>query len=123
MFTITTEPRRKLVRIKVCGMLKVCDVADFLQQEHAAIRAMGCPVGHHFVLADLTDCPLQLQEIIAAFQKSMTSPQRAKRVAVAVGSSLSRMQARRLLQREEVAMFDTVAEAEKWLFREEKAAA
>ena len=123
MFNITTEPKRWLVRLKFSGQLTLQDVGEFYRQEEAAIKAMGCPLGFHLVIIDATECPLQLQEIVTAFQGTMASPRRAKRVAVVTGASLARMQARRLLQRDEVAMFDTIADAEEWLFPSQNAAA
>jgi hypothetical protein len=123
MFTITTEPKRWLVRLKFSGQLTLDDVGEFYRQEEAAIKRMGCPLGFDLVIIDATECPLQLQDIVSAFQKTMSSPRRAKRVAVVTGRSLARMQARRLLQRDEVAMFDTIEEAEEWLFSASKVAA
>jgi hypothetical protein len=123
MFKITTEPKRWLVRLKFSGHLTLAEVSEFYRQQEAAIRTMGCPLGLHVVLIDATECPLQLQEIVGAFQGAMASPRRAKRVAMVTGGSLSRMQARRLLQRDEVAKFATVDEAEEWLFPSKKAAA
>jgi hypothetical protein len=116
MFTITTEPARKLVRIKVSGMLNVSDVAELYRQEHQAIKAMGCPLGEQVVIVDLTECPLQLQNIVSAFQESMTSNAKGRAVALVTGSSLARMQARRIMRREGSAMFETMADAEVWLF-------
>ena len=116
MFTISTEPHRQLVRIKVTGMLTLEQVADFYRAEHEAIRAMGCPLGQQIAIVDVSECPLQLQQIVEAFQKSMESPARAKRLAMVTGGSLSRMQARRILKRDNAALFETVAEAEAWLF-------
>jgi hypothetical protein len=116
MFEITTEPERKLVRLKISGMLTLNDVAELYRQEHEAIRGMGCPVGQHVVIVDVTDCPLQLQTIVSAFQESMNSPGKARRLAMVIGSSLGRIQARRILTREDAALFNCAADAEAWLF-------
>lgn len=118
MFTIDTEPGLKLVRMKLSGMLTVEEVAELYRQEHAAILAMGCPLGEQIVLADLTECPLQLSQIVDAFQASMGRPEMAWRLAIVTGLSLSRMQARRLAQREGIRIFATVEDAEEWLFAE-----
>lgn len=121
MFTIATEPARKLVRLKISGLLSVADVEEFYRQQRAAIQAMGCRLGDHLVLADLCDCPLQFQEVVAAFQKEMRAPTGSRRLAMATGNSLARMQARRLAARDNAALFVTPAEAETWLFAADRA--
>ncbi len=118
MITIETQREHKLVRIKLSGMLTLEEVEEFYRQEHDAIRRMGCALGEQIVLVDMTECPIQMQQIVSAFQNTMDRPDRAWRLAMVTGGSLSRMQARRVAKREHVAMFDTTAEAEEWLFAE-----
>jgi hypothetical protein len=116
MFSIDTDPKRRLIRISVSGMLTTEEVTELYRQEYEAIRAMGCPMGSQLVLVDLRECPLQLQDVVGAFQREMHSPNKAKRLAMVTGGSLSRMQARRIMQRDDAQLFDTMAEAETWLF-------
>ena len=118
MFTIETDSRRRLVIMKLTGMLTVDDVTDLYRREHDAIRAMGCPLGEQLVLVDVTECPLQLQDIVAAFQRSMDSHAKGKRVAMVTGSSLARMQVRRIMRRDASALFNSRAEALAWLLDE-----
>jgi hypothetical protein len=119
MFEITTDPQRHLVRIKLSGMMSVEDVSELYRQEHAAIRAMGCPVGQHLLLIDSTQNGLQTQSVIDAFKGQISRPTRARRIAVVTGQSLSRMQARRLLTDQPGMIFATETEAEAWLFAEQ----
>ena len=116
MFTIHTDTRRRLVMIKIAGMLTIDQVRELYRQEHDAIRAMGCPIGEHLVLVDLTACPLQLQDIDGAFKNGIEASTKAKRLAMVTGSSLARMQARRILRRSDAGMFETEAEALTWMF-------
>jgi hypothetical protein len=118
MFTITSEPARKLIRIKLAGMLTSDQVADLYRQEHRAIDAMGCRIGEHLCNVDLTECPLQLQDVVAAFQREIQARPQARRLAVFTGQALARMQARRILRRPDVAIFVTQQEARGWLFSE-----
>jgi len=119
MFTITTEPARKLVRVKLAAMLTSDEVAELYRQERLAVAGLGCRPGEHLCLVDLTDCPLQLQDVVGAFQRGLSSPGRSRRLAVFTGRALARMQARRILQRQEAAIFETEAEARQWLFSAE----
>lgn len=118
MFEITTESSKRLVRLKLSGMLSEADVVELYRQEHAAILAMGCRLGEHLLLIDSTDNLLQTQSVIEAFKQQMAKPSRAKRIAVVTGQSLSRMQARRLLTEQPGRTFETMAEAEAWLLSE-----
>ena len=118
MFEITTEPSKRLVRLKLSGMLTEADVRELYRQEHAAIHAMACPLGEHLLLIDSTQNELQTQSVIETFKRQMSKPSRAKRIAVVTGQSLSRMQARRLLSEQPGYIFHTVAEAEAWLLNE-----
>jgi hypothetical protein len=120
MFEITTEPRRKLVRIALKAMLTPDQVAELYRQEHHAIHAMGCKLGEHICIVDLTLCPLQVQAVTQAFQSSIKSSGKARRLAMFTGNALARMQARRIAQsRDNVAIFELREEAEAWLFTEE----
>lgn len=117
MFSIKTDAPRKLVRITISGMVTVEEVQQFRQQERAAVTAMGCRLGDHLALADLTGCGLQLQQVVAAFQQVIEARGQARRLALVTGDSVVRMQARRVINRPDAALFETIAEAEAWLFR------
>jgi hypothetical protein len=118
VFEITTEPAKRLVRLKLNGLLTEADVAELYRREHAAILAMNCRIGDHLLLIDSTENGLQTQAVIEAFKRQMAKPSRARRIAVVTGRSLSRMQARRLLADHPGRMFETIAEAEVWLLSE-----
>lgn len=115
VFSIRSEPACRLVRIKIDGMLTLADVTDLYHQEHAAVLAMGCKLGEHLALVDLTGCALQLQDVVAAFRTQIRSVAQARKLALVTGASAVRMQARRILDRREAALFETIADAENWL--------
>ena len=107
MFEITTEPSRRLVRLKLNGLLSRDQVADLYRQEQAAILAMNCPLGEQNCIVDLTSCPLQIQDVANAFQAEIGSPTKAKKLAMFTGNALARMQARRISkERDDVAIFE-----------------
>ena len=117
MFEITTEPARRLVRLRLTAMLTREQVSALYREEHAAILAMDCPLGEHLCIVDLTSCPLQLQEGAKAFQSEVGSSAKAKKLAMFTGNALARIQARRIAkERDDVAIFATREEAEDWLF-------
>jgi hypothetical protein len=119
MFEITTEPHRKLVRLMLKAMLTPEQVTQLYREEHRAIADMGCRLGEHFCIVDLTRCPLQVQAVAQAFEANIGSPGKARRLAMYTGQALARMQARRIAKvRDDVAIFERREEAEAWLFAE-----
>lgn len=116
MYQLTTDPARKLVLLKLYGMLTIDEVAAMYADEYKAIRAMGCRLGQQFVLADLTECNIQMQDVSAALQSLVQEKGTAKRVAMFTGSSLAKMQARRIAVTQHAAVFATQEDALVWLF-------
>lgn len=120
MYEITTEPRRKLVRLKLSGMLTAEQVKQLYREEHRAIADMACQIGEHLCIVDLTSCPLQVQEVAEAFKSQIGSAAKARRLAIYTGNALGRIQARRIArERDDVALFELREEAEAWLFTNE----
>jgi hypothetical protein len=120
MYKITTEPHRKLVRLKLTGMLTPEQVAQLYREEHEAIEKMGCRPGEHLCIVDLTSCPLQVQAVAEAFKSEIASSAKARRLALYIGNALGRMQARRIArERDDVGFFEFQEEAEEWLFQGE----
>ncbi len=117
MFTIEANHRRKLIRADVSGFWTAGEVQDFSDQEQRLIRSLGWSSGEFMLLVNTTDALIQPQEVVIAFQAIlMNSPLKAARIAVVKGGSLSGMQTRRILIREGSAHFETIQEAEAWLF-------
>jgi hypothetical protein len=74
------------------------------------------PPNQHDTLADITEMNIQSQDVVAAFTLFMGDPHvQSRRLAFVISSSLSRMQAQRLTQRDTVGFFEDVHGAEAWL--------
>ena len=70
------------------------------------------PLAHHL----LDPLEAQAQDVVAAFGSVMAAPDiRSRKLAFLCGSTLARLQAQRLTDREGVAFFDDAAAAEAWL--------
>lgn len=82
---------------------------------------MGLKSGEFYLLIDTSMAIIQAQDVVLAFQALVTdSRYKAKRIAVARRSSLTRIQTERILKlRENAAVFATLDEAEAWLFSDE----
>lgn len=116
-YAVTIEPHRKLLRVKLGGFFGVSDVEALETEKRAALVRLNCGRNQHFTLVDVSDCKLQPQDVFGAFQAAIADPRHmARRIAFVTGSSLARMQVRRMLRRDDADIFDSVAAAEAWLF-------
>ncbi|MFZ2996133.1 hypothetical protein [Sphingobium sp.] len=118
MIKVTADPARKLVIARMSGFLSVEEVEQFSRDKDAAVESMGLRSEDYLLLIDTAEAIIQPQEIVAAFQHLVTSARyKAGRIAVARKSSLTRMQTSRILSlRDDAAVFETISEAEAWLF-------
>jgi hypothetical protein len=116
MITMSTRPEHKMVTAHMSGLLTVAEVHQFQRDEEQAIRSMGCQSGEYVVLIDTAGSVIQTQEVVAALQDLVENgPFKAKRTAVVRPTSLARMQAKRILNRDSAMIFNNVEEAESWL--------
>jgi hypothetical protein len=120
VITVAAEPDRKLVRAQMSGFLDLAEVAEFSRQEQEAVRSMGLGSGEFYLLVHTSEAVIQSQEVVAAFQHLITDSKfKAKRIAVARESSLTRIQTNRIVKiRDNAAVFESLADAERWLFED-----
>lgn len=118
MIDVTFDAPRKLVRAVMGGLLTRSEVEAFSHKEQEAVRAMGLASGEFYLLVETRGDVVQSQEVVAAFQNLMLhSPLKAKRIATVRAGALSTLQTRRIATvRESAQVFETVEDAESWLF-------
>ena len=116
-FSVSIDPRCKLLRVRLSGFFQVDDVAALEVEKRAALARLGTAPNDHVTLVDVSACKLQPQDVFRAFQAAIADPRyMARRIAFVTGDSLSRMQVRRMLTRDDADFFDHVDTAEAWLF-------
>ena len=114
-YVIASDKSRNLVRIKMAGFYGQQDVQDFAAAYRDALTGLQAP--GHLTITDITDMPIQAQDIIATFATAFAPPEvRSRRIAFICSSSLSRLQAQRLFGRDGVRFFECGDEAEAWIF-------
>ena len=118
MIIVTADPKRKMVRAVMKGLLTVDEVAQFSREEQAAVQGMGLESGEFVLLIETLGSQIQTQEVMDAFRKLLVgSSCKAARIATVRTGVLNQMQSRRVSQaRTDAEVFATVAEAEEWLF-------
>jgi hypothetical protein len=118
MIEIMPDASRRLVRVMMSGFLQPEDVQRFTADKEAAVEAMGLRTREFLLLIDTAGCTIQSQEVVAAFIDAVLNTRfQSKRLAVVRHDNLTRMQTRRILSvRDDAMLFETVEEAEEWLF-------
>lgn len=116
-FSITVDPTIHLLSIRMGGFFSQADVGAFDADLRQKVPTLNCGPNEHITLVDVTEMRIQLQDIVAMFAKIVSTPQhRSRRLAFVTGSSLARMQTRRLTDRPDVEFFTDHDAAKHWLF-------
>jgi hypothetical protein len=116
-FHIEVEPANDLVRIRMGGLFTPDDIAAFAAARQEAHARLRCAANGHLTLNDLREMKIQPQESVAAFGAMLGDPAyRSRRLAFVIGPTLARSQLLRALSGRGAPCFDTVREAEFWLF-------
>ena len=115
-FTISVDHPHRLVRATLIGFFTPAEVKRFAREEQAAVETLECPKGEHRVLIDASQCQVHTREVAEAFARLASDPPiKARRIAVVANGTLHRIQTRRILDADRSAMFDTLADAERWI--------
>jgi len=113
MYEIAVDPAHDLLEVTLGGMMSVEEVADYI---HALRRTI---VEHRLrrfaMVIDVSACPIQSQTMIAAMGRHMATMPKARALAVVTGSSLARMQVRRLFTQDYARVTATVEEGRAWV--------
>ena len=118
MITVSVDHARKTVIARMSGFLSTEEVKAFARKEEEAVESMDLGSGQFYLLIDTSEAIIQPQDVVAAFQHLVQNAvYKAARIAVARHGSLTKMQTERILRvRGDAAVFETLAEAEEWLF-------
>lgn len=116
-FTTIVDRPNGTLRVTLGGFFSHADVAAFVFDLHLKLDLLRCGPNEHLMLCDVRAMKIQTQDIVSVFSTVVGAPRlRSKRLAFVTGSSLSRLQAKRLTHRPGVSFFSDVADAENWLF-------
>jgi hypothetical protein len=115
-FSISVDPARDLVRIRMGGLFSIEDIADFLEARRAAHGQLRCGPNQHLTLNDISSMMIQQQEVVAAFRDVMAHPAyHSRRLAFVVPRTLARAQLKRALDGRPAECFEDPETAEAWL--------
>ena len=113
-FNFITDVGHNLVRVKMAGFFSDEDVRRFAADYRSQLTQLSAP--GHLTLVNITEMKIQPQSVVGAFSSLLASPDvRSRRLAFVCSSTLARLQAQRLTDREGVRFFENDYEAEGWL--------
>ncbi|MFS2109325.1 hypothetical protein ACCC88_06545 [Sphingomonas sp. Sphisp140] len=118
--SIQVDLDRKLIDLRIGGLIGPEDAAWIGEELRAAIRALGPDVGKHVTLYDGSGVPVVPQETVELIKNTLDNPAVraiwARKIAFVVSTALARMQAQRLREvRADIGIFDDRDSAIAWL--------
>ena len=123
MFDITFDRHQSLVDATLSGFLALPEVARYAGKVEPIIRRAALVNGSYLMLIDVSGCSIQSQQVVAAFQQHVGGVPRARRCAVVTGSSIIRMQIRRIIGKgSTMRIFGDRGDATTWLIGTERQA-
>lgn len=117
---VSVNASRKLVEVKLVGMLTPEHAAWIGEEVRAAVRSLGKDVGQHVTLYDATEVPVVPLATVDLMQQSWANPDVrelwARKVAYVVGTAIAKLQVSRLREaRSDIAVFADRESAIAWL--------
>ena len=67
------------------------------------------------LIIDISNCPVQSQDMIAAMKRNLSHMQRVRSIAIVTGATLVRLQVRRIFTQPFVRFVDSYREALEWV--------
>lgn len=117
---VTVDRARKLIDVRLSGVVAPEDAGWIGEEVRAAIRSLGDDVGKHVTLYDATQVQVVPPATVALLQSTWANPAVrqlwARKVAYVVSTALARMQVQRLREaREDIGIFEDRDAAIAWL--------
>lgn len=116
MYEVVANLPEARVHARLSGFFSLDEVEAFGREEQDAARRVTLAWGWFDLLVDVSDGITQGQEVMGAFNGLLDQAEfKARRIALVVGSTLLRLQLRRVLASERIGIFAEVEEGEAWL--------
>ncbi|WP_375427244.1 hypothetical protein [uncultured Sphingomonas sp.] len=123
-FSITADPARDLIVMRLSGFFTPADLARLVAERQRVYATLHCGPNQHRTLSDTSRISIQSQDMVARFGAMLTDPTyHSRRLALITASSLARMQLQRAIGKREARVFTVEAEAMAWLFADDVSAA
>lgn len=117
---VTLDRSRKLVDLRMSGVVSTEDAAWIAEDFRQAVRELGDDVGDHLSLYDFSDVPVvpvaTVEHLCSTLTNPAIRPLWARKLAIVTSTALGRLQAQRVKQvRPDIGLFETREAALEWL--------
>lgn len=113
MYSIRINKALDLVEVELGGMMSTDEVVSYIAElkHQFLVRKLRSYV----MIIDVSKCPIQSQDMIASMGRHMATMPKARSLAIVTGSSLARMQVRRLFTQPYARVTATTDEGRAWV--------
>lgn len=113
MFKVITDKAKRLIEVELTGMMGNDEVASYIAEIKRQFIANR--LREYVMVIDVTDMPIQTQDMVRAMGEHMASMPKAQAIAIVTGKSLARMQIRRLFTQPYARVVANVPEGRAWV--------
>lgn len=113
MFSVKVDLVNDLIEAELGGMMSTDEVGAYIAELRRLfiLNKLRSPA----MIIDLSNCPIQSQDMIHAMGQHMTTTPKTRALAIVTESSLARMQVRRLFKQPYARITATIAEGRAWV--------
>ena len=113
MYTITVDADHEVVEVVLGGLMSVEETAAYIADLKRQL--MLHRLRSYAMVIDVSACTIQTQDMIEAMRGHMAGMPKARALAVVTGSSLARMQVRRLFTQPYARITATFEDGRAWV--------
>ena len=113
MYSIEVDTQASLVEVTLGGIMCVDEVGAYIADLRRTFIAHK--LRSYAMLIDVTGCTIQSQDMIVSMAEHMAAMPKARAIAIVTGSSLARMQVRRLFTQDYARIVATPADGRAWV--------
>ena len=114
MHKIYVNSASNLIEIAFAGLLSTAESVEYVAEVRRVMVTQGIKANYK-MLIDISSCPIQPQETIKVLAEHISSMPKAQRIAIVCGSSLAKMQMRRLFLQPYARIVNSTEEGMAWL--------
>lgn len=112
MYKIIIDQAHTLVRLDIEGMVSTAEADRLVDDLIAQITA--AQLASYALIIDVARCPVQTQDMVATMRARLPEMKRVRALAVVTGTTLARLQVRRVFQQPFVRFTETYEDARAW---------
>lgn len=114
MYSIQVDMAHTVIDVTLGGLMPLDEVAAYIADLKRTIGTHDLS-GSYAMVIDVSTCPIQSQDMIKAMGAHMATMPKARSLAIVTGSSLARMQIRRLFTQPYARIVATLEEGRAWV--------